>query len=46
MDWIQLAHVRDQWWALVNAVLYKVVNFLTSCVTVSFSRRTSLHGLT
>jgi hypothetical protein len=21
MDWIELAQVRDRWWALVNAVL-------------------------
>ena len=21
MDWIQLAHDRDRWWALVNAVM-------------------------
>ena len=21
MDWIDLAHDRDRWWALVNAVL-------------------------
>jgi hypothetical protein len=21
MDWIELAHVRDKWWALVNAVM-------------------------
>ena len=22
MDWVELAHDRDRWWALVNAVMY------------------------
>jgi len=38
MDWMHLAWDRDQWQALVN-----VGNFLTSLVTVSFSKRTPLH---
>jgi hypothetical protein len=48
VDWIHLALFRDQWRALVNTVMKlrvrgKVGNFLTSCVTVSFSRRTLHH---
>jgi hypothetical protein len=34
MDWIELAEDRDRWRALVSAG-----NFLTSCESVSFSRR-------
>jgi hypothetical protein len=35
MDWIYLAHDRDQWWALVNTVMnvrvpYNVGKFLSS----------------
>ena len=44
VDWIDLAQVRDRWWALVNTVIKHQVpqnagNFLTSFGTVSFSRR-------
>jgi hypothetical protein len=41
--WIQLAHDRDQWWAVVNTVmnlrfLYKAGDLLTSRITTRFSR--------
>ena len=50
MDWIDLAQGRGRWRALVDAVMnlrlpYSVDNFLTSCVPVSLSRRTVLHGV-
>jgi len=47
MDWIDLTHDRDRWWALVNAVMNVRVlgNLLTSWEPVSFSRRTLLHGV-
>jgi hypothetical protein len=49
MDWIQLAHYRDRWRVLVNAVMNLRVplntgNFLTSCEPVSFPRMTLLHA--
>jgi hypothetical protein len=48
MNWIDLAHDRDRWWALVNAVTklwvaYNMGNFLTGCRHVSFSGRKLLH---
>jgi hypothetical protein len=48
MDLMELAHDRDRWQALVNAVMSLRVpqnagNFLTSCKPVSFSGRTLLH---
>jgi hypothetical protein len=47
VDWIHLSQDRDQWGAVVNTVMNiwvprKAGNFLTSLVTISFSRRTLL----
>jgi len=50
MDWIDLAQDRNKWQVLVNKVMNIRVpqnarNFLTSCVTIRFSRKTLLHGV-
>jgi hypothetical protein len=50
MDWIDMAQDRNRWRVLVNTVMNLRVpqnaeNFLTSWGTVSFSRRTPLHGV-
>jgi hypothetical protein len=50
VDWMHLAQDRYQWWAPVKTemnlrVAWKVSNFLTNWVTISFSRRTQLHGV-
>jgi hypothetical protein len=44
VDLMHLVQDRDQWWDLLNMVMNlrvpkKTGNFLTRCVTVSFSRR-------
>ena len=48
MDWVRLAQDRDRWRTLASAVMNLRVpwnsgNFLTSCKTVSFSRRNLHH---
>jgi len=46
MNWIELAQGRDRWRGLVNLrVPYNAGNFLTSCGSVDFSRKTVLHGV-
>jgi hypothetical protein len=49
-NWIHLAQVRDRWRGSVNAVMnhpipQNVGTFLTSWGSVSFWRRTLLHGV-
>jgi hypothetical protein len=49
VNWMHLAQDGDKWQALMNTLMnlwvpLKGENFLTSCVTISFSRRTLLHG--
>jgi hypothetical protein len=47
MDWIYLDQNMVYWLALENPVInLQAGNFLTSEATVSFSRRTLLHGVT
>jgi len=50
VNWIYLDQDRDQCWAVVNTVISLMVpqkgeNFLTSRVTISFARRTLIHGV-
>jgi hypothetical protein len=50
VDWMELSQNKDRWHALVSEVMnlrvpYNAGNCLTSCRTVSFSRRTLLHGV-
>jgi hypothetical protein len=50
VDWIHLAQDRDKWQALLNMVMNLRVpkeagDFLTSRMTISFSRRTLLHEI-
>jgi hypothetical protein len=46
--WINLAHDRDQWRAIVNTVMKleapgNIGKLFSSCTTGSFSRRAQLH---
>jgi hypothetical protein len=48
VDWMYLAQHEDQWPALVNTIMSLLVpqragNFLSSCVIISYSRRTLLN---
>jgi hypothetical protein len=48
MNWIDLAHDRDKWRALVNTVMnlwvpYNVGKFLSSCTIGGFSRRAQFY---
>jgi hypothetical protein len=50
VDWIHLAQNRNQWQAVVNMVmnlpvLEKAGDFLTGWMTISFSGRILLHGV-
>jgi hypothetical protein len=50
MDWIDLAHNRDGWRAVMNVVMNLLVpqnagNFLSRRGPLSFSGRTLLHGV-
>jgi hypothetical protein len=50
VDWIHLAHDRNQWQALANMVMnlqvpQKEGNVLTNRVTLSFSRMTLFYGI-
>jgi hypothetical protein len=50
MDWIDLAQDRERWGAVLNMVMklrvpYNMKNFSTSRETVSFSKKTLLHGV-
>jgi hypothetical protein len=49
-DCIDVAQDRDKWRELVNAAMnlrvpYNEGNFLTSCKSISISKRTLLHGV-
>jgi hypothetical protein len=50
VDWMHVAQDRNKWRDVVNTVMNlrvprKAGNFLTSCVTISFSRRTLPYGV-
>jgi hypothetical protein len=47
VDWMHLTQERDQWQDVVNepSGFIKAGTFVTSCVTISFSRRTMFHQL-
>jgi hypothetical protein len=38
VEWMHLAEDTDQWRALLNTLMKNAANFLTSKVTISFSR--------
>jgi hypothetical protein len=47
MDWIDVAHDRDQWRAFLNTVMnlrvpYSTGKFLSSCTSGDFSRRAQI----
>jgi hypothetical protein len=48
VDWIHLAHDRDQWRVLMQTLMdlivsYKMGNLFSSWATISFSERALLH---
>jgi hypothetical protein len=48
MGWIHLPQDRDEWWVLMKMVinlrvLYNAGNFLNSCATIKFQRRSLPH---
>jgi hypothetical protein len=45
VDWIHLAQDRDHWEDLVKTILHIAGKFVTRSVTVSFLRRSLLHGV-
>jgi hypothetical protein len=45
VDWILLAPDSNQWLVLVNTTNLEALNFFTRWVTISFSRRTLIHGV-
>jgi len=49
VEWIYLAHNKNMWWTLANAVMnhgdmQSVGNCFSSTETISFLRRSLLHG--
>jgi hypothetical protein len=44
VDWVDLAQDRDKWKSPVDTVM-NIVEFLSSCIIVVFSRRAQLYGV-